>query len=111
MQKLPFGSRLARMHVRWSLPLILLLAPGLWAQNLRIGSAVNDCAAFVEVPILWVQPDTSNVTTMAFEFTYNNSAFLEQYIAPNDPSNRPLVIRGAALQAGVGTSFQFISQQ
>ena len=79
-------------------------------QNLRIGNGAVDCGTYAEVPVMFAQPDTSNVNSISMEITFPD-VFQEQYVSPNDDRNRPQIFRGSVLSSGVGSTFPVIAMQ
>ncbi len=74
-------------------------------------TVLSSCAPYVEMPVFFAQPLTSVVSSVAIEVSYPADYFHEQYLAPNDPGNMPLVIPGSALDLIPGYPFLTISQK
>lgn len=87
----------------------LLLAQS--GPNLALGPAVSDCHPYIEAPLLFAQPDTSNVGMLSFEIYFPTDIFQDVFISPNSMDNKPSILRSFSLQNEWGSHFTFFTSR
>lgn len=89
----------------WSITPNLIRAQ---SGHLSFVPVVNNCTAYVDMPLVFSQPDTSDVGTISFEFNFNPGTFQDSFFGPNDARNLPGILRGISLQGPWGSHFPII---
>jgi hypothetical protein len=73
--------------------------------NLGFVSVVSECGPFVDLPVIFSQPETSDVGSVSLEISFDTKVFEELFYGPNQPWNRPLVVPGFSLDSEWGRHF------
>ena len=74
--------------------------------NLGFISVVSECGPFIDVPVLFSQSETSDISSLSLEIAFDPKIFEDVFTGPNNPQNRPQAVPGLSLESEWGRHFQ-----